>query len=125
MLTSIQSAGVAPEVNLRTSAQARKCASQKSNLALKPSADVTRSPKQGNQWPHKKYSCPTKILKKDKRTKDGSVKLGVYASTQSTIVSSFMKLPLENYPDPEREPKPPDADVIRLLQLYLFACGFT
>ena len=38
MLTSIQSAGVAPEVNLRTSAQARKRASEKSTLALKPRA---------------------------------------------------------------------------------------
>ena len=47
------------------SAQARKCASEKSTLALKPRADVTRSPKQGYQWPHKKDSCPTKILKKN------------------------------------------------------------
>ena len=64
MLTSIQSAGVAPEVNLRTSAQARKHASKKSTLALKPRADVTRSLKQGYQWPHKKDSCPPKIFKK-------------------------------------------------------------
>ena len=34
-LTSIQLAGVAPEVNLRNSIQARKCASEKSILALK------------------------------------------------------------------------------------------
>ena len=67
MLTSIQSAGVAPEVNLRTSVQARKRASEKSTLALKPRADVTRSPKQEYQWPHKKGSCLTKILKKEKK----------------------------------------------------------
>ena len=30
-------------------------------LALKPRGDVTRSPKQGYQWPHKKDSCPPKI----------------------------------------------------------------
>ena len=36
MLATIQSAGVASEVNLRNSAQARKCASKKSTLALKP-----------------------------------------------------------------------------------------
>ena len=30
-------------------------------LALKP-WDVTRSPKQGYQWPHKKDSCPPKIF---------------------------------------------------------------
>ena len=41
MLTSIQSAGVTPEVNLRTSAQARKRASETSTLALKPRADIT------------------------------------------------------------------------------------
>ena len=57
MLAVKRSAGVAPEVNLRNSAQARKHASE-STLALKPRADVTRSPKQGYQWPHKKDMCP-------------------------------------------------------------------
>ena len=33
-------------------------------LALKPRGDVTRSPKQGYQWPHKKDSCPPKIKNK-------------------------------------------------------------
>ena len=33
-------------------------------LALKPRGDVTGSPKQGYQWPHKKDSCPPKIFKK-------------------------------------------------------------
>ena len=33
-------------------------------LALKPRADITRSPKQGYQWPHEKDMCPTKIKKK-------------------------------------------------------------
>ena len=33
-------------------------------LALKPRGDITRSPKKGYQWPHKKDSCPPKILKK-------------------------------------------------------------
>ena len=28
--------------------------------ALKPRVDITRSLKQGNQWPHKKDSCPPK-----------------------------------------------------------------
>ena len=35
-------------------------------LALKPRGDVTRSLKQGYQWPHKKDSGPPKILKKKK-----------------------------------------------------------
>ena len=36
-------------------------------LALKPRGDITRSPKQGYQWPYKKDSCPPKILKKRKK----------------------------------------------------------
>ena len=63
MLAAKMLAGVAPEVNLRNSAQARKCAGKKSTLALKSRADVTRSQKQGYQWPHKKDLCHTKILK--------------------------------------------------------------
>ena len=30
-------------------------------LALKPSGDFTRNPKQGYQWPDKKDSCPPKF----------------------------------------------------------------
>ena len=33
-----------------------------STLHLKPKADVTRSPRQGYQWPHKKDLCHPKIL---------------------------------------------------------------
>ena len=62
ILTSIQSAGVAPEVNLRIT-QVRKHTSDRSTLVLKPRADVTRSQKQGYQWPHKK-DMSSKILKK-------------------------------------------------------------
>ena len=43
-----------------TSKKARKG----STLALKPRADVTRSPKQGYQWPHGKDLCPQKKKKK-------------------------------------------------------------
>ena len=61
MLTYNQSLGVAPEVNLRNSTQARKHANKKSILSLKPTANVTRSKKQGYQWPYKKDLCPPKI----------------------------------------------------------------
>ena len=37
-------------------------------LALKSKADVTRSPKLGYQWPHKKDWCPPKIKKKNNKT---------------------------------------------------------
>ena len=59
----------APEVNLRNSTQARKRASEKSTLALKPRTDVTRSPKQGYQWPHEKDLCPQKKKGKETRWK--------------------------------------------------------
>ena len=56
MLAAKRSAGVTPEVNLR------ECVTQTSlpslnnlpTLTLKPRGDVTRSPKQGYHWPHKK-----------------------------------------------------------------------
>ena len=53
MLTSIQSEGLAPEVNLRIT-QARKHAKE-FTLAWKTRADVTkRGGNRGYQWPHKK-----------------------------------------------------------------------
>ena len=36
-------------------------------LALKPKEDITRSPKQGYQWPHKKDLCPPKLKTKNKK----------------------------------------------------------
>ena len=44
--------------------QVTKHASKGSTLALKPRVDIIRSLKKGYQWPHKKDSCPPKILKK-------------------------------------------------------------
>ena len=41
-----------------------------STLALKPMADITRCPKQGYQWPHKKDVCPSKFKKKIKKNKE-------------------------------------------------------
>ena len=57
-LASMQSAGVTSQVNLRHSVQSRKHASQKSTLALKPRADITRSPKQGYQLAPKSDIVP-------------------------------------------------------------------
>ena len=54
-----RSAGVAPEVNLRNTMQEKEHASE-STLAWKPRADITKSPKQGYQWPNKKDTCPPK-----------------------------------------------------------------
>ena len=68
MLVTKRSAGVAPDVNLRERAictHALSANKAEPILALKPRRDITRSPKQGYQWPHKiNYSCPPKIEKK-------------------------------------------------------------
>ena len=53
MMTSVQSAGVEAEVNLRIT-QVRKHTNEGSTLALKPGLDVSRSSKQGYQWPDKR-----------------------------------------------------------------------
>ena len=65
MLTTIQSAGVAPEVNLRNPLCAGDKACKRFTLALKPRGDITRSPKQGYQWPNKKEKIfiPKKLIK--------------------------------------------------------------
>ena len=62
MLVSIQLTGITLEVNLRIT-QVRKD-TKGSTLALKPRADITRNPKQGYQWPHKKDLCPPKVFLK-------------------------------------------------------------
>ena len=55
MLTAKRSAGFAPEVNLREhiTCMPLPSANKAAPLALKPSGDITRSPKQGYQWPQK------------------------------------------------------------------------
>ena len=61
-----RSAGVAPEVNLRETVTLTHLPSVNKgepSLAMKPRGDVTRSLKQGHQWPHKKDSCSSKIKK--------------------------------------------------------------
>ena len=67
MLASKRSAGVAPEVNLRECIS-HICLHQVQirlpTLVLKPRGDVSRSPKQGYQWPHKKDLCPAIFFKK-------------------------------------------------------------
>ena len=63
MQAAKRSAGVAPEVNLRervTCTPLPNANKTEPTLALKPKGDVTRSPKQGYQWPHKKDPCPPK-----------------------------------------------------------------
>ena len=61
---SIQSAGVAPEVNLRNSTLARKPASEKSTLALKPRADVTKIQNRDISGPTKRTYVLQRFFKK-------------------------------------------------------------
>ena len=68
----MRSAGVALDVTPRNSAQARKHANE-STLALKPRADITRSPTQGYQWPHKDLWPPKIILKNEKKNSSPSM----------------------------------------------------
>ena len=67
ILATNRSVGVAPEVNLRECVTCMPPAS--ANKALKPRGDVTRSPKQGHQWLHKKDLCPPKIILKKQNSK--------------------------------------------------------
>ena len=53
MLVAKRLAGVTPEVNLREYVICMPLP-RLPTLTLKPKGDVTRSPKQGYQWPHKK-----------------------------------------------------------------------
>ena len=66
MLAIKRLAGVTPEVNLREHVTCMPPLS--SNKALKPRGDITRSPKQGYQWPHKKDSCLPNIFLKTKKS---------------------------------------------------------
>ena len=75
MLAAKRLAGVAPEVNLRECICLHQARIRLPTLALKPRGNVTRSPKQGYQWPHKKESCPPKIFFKK------NLQLKFYGST--------------------------------------------
>ena len=56
-----------PEVNLRERVTPLLSSNKaEPTLALKPREDVTRSPKQGYQWPREKDSCPPKKTLKKK-----------------------------------------------------------
>ena len=60
MLAAKRSAGVTPEVNLREDVThvPPSCVNKAAHSTLKPRGDITRSPKQGYQWPHKKDLYP-------------------------------------------------------------------
>ena len=87
MLTSIQSAGVTLEVNLRIR-QARKHARDPFWLWM-PRADVTRSPKQGYQWSHEKDLCPAKIFLKKRDPIKGN---WIYPEERSFLVKAQERL---------------------------------
>ena len=71
MLAIYTGRGVAPDMNLR---ECISCMPPQSLnkaepiLALKPRGDVTRSPKQGYQWPHKWTCVQQNFFKKNQKT---------------------------------------------------------
>ena len=69
MLAAKRSAGVAPEVNFMeyVTCMPPPSMNKAETLALKPRGDITRSPKQGYQWPTKRTHVLQKILKKEKK----------------------------------------------------------
>ena len=70
MLAIYTGRGVAPEVNLRDHISHMPLPSANKaepTLALKPKGDVTKSPKQGHQWPQKWTCVQQKIFKKNKK----------------------------------------------------------
>ena len=68
MLTSIQSAGVAPEVNLRIT-QVRKQAKE-IHPGLETKGRCHQKSKTGYQWPHEKDLCPPNFFKKKNNVSD-------------------------------------------------------
>ena len=68
MLATKRSLGVAPEMNLGGKHVTHICPCQVPirlpTLTLRLRGDITRSPKQGYQWPHRNDLCPPKILYK-------------------------------------------------------------
>ena len=68
MLATKRSAGVAPEVNLgeHVTHNLHQVQIRLLTLVLKPRGDVTRSPKQGYQWPHKKDMFSKNFKKRKK-----------------------------------------------------------
>ena len=80
---------VTPEVNLREHiSRTPPHSSNKAEptLALKPRGDVTRSPKQGYQWPHK-WTCVQHKFKKKKKKK-----------TNKKLLLIFQKLMIFQFP---------------------------
>ena len=72
ILALFTSKGVAPEVNLRehvTCMPPQSLNKAEPTLALKPSGDITRSPNQGYQWPHK-WTHVQQIFFKKKKVKE-------------------------------------------------------
>ena len=61
--SSSEKVSIATEIKQNRKENSQLCAGEE---ARKTRADVTRIPKQGYQWPHKKDLCPAKIFKKTK-----------------------------------------------------------
>ena len=100
MLALYTGKGVAPEVNLRERISRTPLHSSNKaepTLALKPKGDVTRSPNQGYQWPHK-WTCVQQKFKKKltynkpSETKESSDKVFYHIESHTTNLSQCYRV---------------------------------
>ena len=59
-------------------------------LALKPRGNITRNPKQGYQWPHKKDFCPPKCLTEQVTVRIWRQRHRIFMSSQEFFMSTEM-----------------------------------
>ena len=86
---------VAPEVNLRECISCMPLQSSNKaepSLALKPRGDVTRSPKQGYQWPNKWTCVQQNFLKKKKKKFNCTHLLPILAPDRTAILTFCMEV---------------------------------
>ena len=94
MLAIYTNRGVTPEVNLRECISCMPLQSlnkAEPTLALKPRGDITRSPKQGYQWPQK-WACIQQKLRRRKKKNLEIIKTDIDYRQNVFILHIFMDL---------------------------------
>ena len=97
-----------PQVENLSGSHKTKSTQKGSTLALKPRADVIRSPKQGYQWLHEKDLCPPKFFFKKVENLQAFLDEPVFTeghnvvkcALQTTRADSFSKSAVYHVPPP-------------------------